>query len=338
MPQPRACASYANTFNKVVAWCRAYTENYHTPFDSTCGYPGEGPPKRGRRAGQSKRRAAIEWRNRFSGRTDSYNVQQTTSGTGGFSSTAQAQTSISSANNIYLDPYTVGGRFYEVAGLFGQYQIQRFSVEYTPFLSDSGVVATPGGSNTTPSYAHRTFAIVVLADPAFSLTTYAGIMSVGGKSFQTNRKGTYNFMSIPKDWKYTSTSTSSPTIIDERQASFGLLCFSFEDSSTASSFTYGSLALRWDAKFRVPMVPDIVSSPPRPPGQLPKTAGRRNVIDNDAKQNVVLLEDEKQSSQTPHSRLIRALASSPVPQGDSDPDDVTSVVVALPQRPRRAKR
>jgi len=228
--------------------------------------------------GQSKRRATTEWRDRFIGRCDTFNVQQTTSGTGGFSSTTQAQVSISSANSIYLDPYTLGGRMYDFAGLFGQYMIRSLTVSYTPFLSDSGVVATPGGANTTPSYAHRTFGIVALADPAFILTTYPGIMSVGGKSFQTNKKGTYRFAGIPRDWKYCTTTSSSPSTIDERQACFGVLCIAFEDSSTASSTTYGNLTLRWDATFRVPTIPGLVGAPPRVlKPREPKLVGSRFV-------------------------------------------------------------
>lgn len=227
-------------------------------FDATLGYPGEGP-KRGRKPGKKRRAGQSPWRDRFAGFTDAYNLQQTTSGTGGFSSTAIASTSISSANSIYLDCYTVGGRLETMSSMFGQYRINKFGVRYTPFVSDSGVVPTPGGANTTPSYGHRTFALLCLADPAFSLATYAGLVSAGAKTFQTNRKGFYTFASPDRSWKYCSTTVSSPSLIDQRQASFGVMCVSFEDSSTAGTTTYGSFTLVYDVSFRIPMLGGTVS-------------------------------------------------------------------------------
>jgi len=223
-------------------------------FDSTLGYPGEGPRRnrRGKGGGRSTNATQLG-KATFIIRGTPFSISQTSSGNGALGSNG-AETNISATGTqaYYLDPYSFGGRFYQLASGWDEYKIHWISFRYAPYDSGSGVVSIPAGSATTsPGYANRPFAIAYNPDPAYVLGNYAAFLSAGGWAANTSRGFSLRIKPQPiSPWLMTTTTVSSPSVIDLRMSAFGNLNARFADTSSTNGFTYGILVSTLKVSFR----------------------------------------------------------------------------------------
>jgi hypothetical protein len=174
-------------------------------------------------------------------------VAQGTSGTGCLT-TDLSGVSMTTGITIYCDPKSMGGRFSNIAAYFQQYRVVNAQFQFLPFNSITGQQEIVSGPTSTPSYAMRDVAWWFSKDPGLQMTSYAQIMDSGGKYFKTNGS---SVLRIPNSrWLYTGASAASPTIIDQRDSSFGILNAAFRSASTSATSTYGEIRFSGTILFR----------------------------------------------------------------------------------------
>ncbi len=182
-----------------------------------------------------------------------WNIQQTTSGTGGFSAN-ESKGSASASNQVVLDPFQIGGRLYQFASLFDQYRLNSVRIRYEPFIGPTGSIQTPTGAQNSGGLFERCCTMSYFADPNSAPSDFKGDIGAGGVMFRTCERKTLVEKSLQgSPWLYTSTTGSSPTAIDLRQSSFGALSFHYSDTSSTNSVTYGCIVVHWDVTFRSPL-------------------------------------------------------------------------------------
>lgn len=212
------------------------------------------PPKRKQMKGKKTRRGGARNTFRVTGTAVSWNIQQTTSGNGGFSAN-ESKGPYSASNAVIINPFDIGGRLYYFASLFDEWKVNRLRFTYTPLVGPNGQISTPTGAQNSGGYFHRNFAMCFVADAATSVTGYNGCVDAGGVQGIISRKCVLSCKGYQASrWLYTSTSTSSSiTSMDYRQTSPGNLCFAFADNSTTNNVTYGNIRVDWDVTFRSPL-------------------------------------------------------------------------------------
>lgn len=175
-------------------------------------------------------------------------VNSGTSGTGGLVS-ANSGASLTNANSVPIDPFTLGGRCSALAADFLMYRIKWIRFVYNPYGSASGVAVTPAGLTTTPSYAERAFAWGCVDDSGISGSlSYQLLVEYGARVCRTSQLQSFTLRGgTLSQWRYTSTTSASPTAIDLRMIAPVKLWFYFADTSTTLSTSYG--AITYDAVF-----------------------------------------------------------------------------------------
>lgn len=198
-----------------------------------------------------------------------FRVTQASSGTGGIT-TVDSGASVTAANSVTLDPFTMGGRFAAFATQFQEYRIARGVLTYIPDTSSNGLVDIVAGATTTPSYENRTFSIGLFRDVALGTITYSAILEAGGALGSTSRQKRIRV--TPTKWLWTSTTSASPTTIDLRMVAFGRIYFSFFNPSTTATASYGHIMFDLFVEFRgaiqsaAPVgIPNSSTSPPSTP-------------------------------------------------------------------------
>jgi len=178
-----------------------------------------------------------------------FTLVQASSGNGGIS-TASSGASLTAANSVPLDPFTLGGRAATLSADFMQYRILELKLSYQPYVSYSGMISTTIGATTTPSSAERGFAWGVLDDPGISGTLgFNSLIEYGAQVNRTCQRATISLRGgTLSDWRFISTTTSSPTAIDLRMVAPVKLWMAFVDTSSTSTSTYG--AIIYDAIFQ----------------------------------------------------------------------------------------
>jgi len=190
-------------------------------------------------------------------RQPSFKLQQGTSGTGAITSNLTG-VSLTNASNIRIDPFSIGSRIGLFANLYCQYRVRRMVIEYIPDETSSGVLDQPAGAGTTPSYGNRSFAMGWNKDPSITLTTADGVVEFGGQDGNTSRRMT---LRVPaSDWLWNSTTSASPTGIDDRMACHGQLSAIFRTTSTTTATTYGRIDISLEIEFRYPAQTSIVGN------------------------------------------------------------------------------
>ncbi len=218
------------------------------------------PPKRQKRGGKrrlgGRRSGGLQAQNARTTETIigiPFLIQQTTSGNGVFSS-YETPLSLTANSSVVLDPFNLGGRLATVAELYNEYNVLGGYAEFMPHGSTSGVVGSGVATGTTtPTYAPRSFALGINADPAFTSTTFIGVLQAGGKDCNTTRRARIPFpAACCNKWRWVTTTASSPGSIDYRMTAFGVIMGRFFDNSTTTTLTYGSIVLRMRVAFRGP--------------------------------------------------------------------------------------
>lgn len=186
-------------------------------------------------------RAMQQQTTRFYTVTVPFRCTQTSSGTGGIT-TVESSSSLTAANSTSLDPYTIGGRVLQFTNQFLQYRVVGGSLTYVPDVGAMGISDVVTGGTTTPTYTHRSFAMAIFKDPALSTISYENLLAAGGSYGATERSHSCRLPVSP--WLWTSTTASSPTTIDLRMTAFGKFYFSFFNTSTTATASYGHFVLR----------------------------------------------------------------------------------------------
>jgi hypothetical protein len=186
---------------------------------------------------------------RFAFRGAPFYVTSAASGAGGLS-TQNSLSSTTSVSRVSMDPFQFGGRFAQAAALFLEYRIMGLRFRYRPLTTVDGMLSTTGGSTASPNYAFRSFSWGVLDDPQLNPASYSGSLEVGGKVAQTSNPSVIKVAggSLSR-WRFTSTTTSTPSTIDLRMVSPIQLFFYFQDSS-AGIQTYGDIIYEAIVEFR----------------------------------------------------------------------------------------
>lgn len=184
-----------------------------------------------------------------------FTITSATSGTGGFT-TLQGPGAVTATNSVNLDPFNLGARIFAIAGEFLMYRCKRLRIKFIPWTSSSGVVSTPAGATSTPSYLSRPFVWGFVQDPAISTLTYATLRSFGGVFGQSDRPSTLLLKGAALNrWLYVSTTVSSaspPSAIDLRMVDLGQLRWYFGDSSSTNTATHGVIEIDGLFEFRYP--------------------------------------------------------------------------------------
>jgi len=186
-------------------------------------------------------------------RANPFRITQASSGTGGLT-TVESNASLTAANSVVLDPYTIGGRLSLMANLFTEYRFTKLKLTYVPDdTTASGVIETAGGPTTTPSYANRSFAIGLATDPALSTLQFDSLVEMGGKISNTTRSVTLVAGGGALNrWRYTSTTAAyaSATTIDFRMVAPLKLYFAYFIASTTATASYGNIVMDATVQFR----------------------------------------------------------------------------------------
>ena len=178
-----------------------------------------------------------------------YNITQASSGTGGFSSVASLS-SVTAANTVLIDPFSIGGRFADVAICFTRWRIRSIKAEYVPaYTTASGVVDLPGGASATANYISRPFVWGLISDPAFNAGTYYAMVEAGGVTGNTSRYSQCVARVRDPRWYFGTSTAASPTAIDQRMIAPFMLVWRFQSSSTTTTATYGNVILSFEAEF-----------------------------------------------------------------------------------------
>lgn len=177
-------------------------------------------------------------------------LTQANSGTGGITNN-DCKTTATSASALILDPYNIGGRFFNFASLFTQYRIHKATLRYRPYGTAAGVEWAVAGHSTTPNYYNRAFAVGITTDPGSTCSGTSQIIAAGGIFGNTTRSWNLDIPDAATGkWLYTTTSAASPTVIDLRMTTFGYLQFAFEAASTTTTEVYGAILIDADVSFR----------------------------------------------------------------------------------------
>jgi len=178
-------------------------------------------------------------------------ITQSTSGNGGIS-TENSGSSLSSANLVNIDPFNFGARLSLIADQFLEYRFQRIRFTFVPRYTASGVAPTPAGATSTPSYANRNFVWGFVDDPALlGSLSYQVFMEYGGTPANTTKRSSISLRGgTLSKWRFTSTTTASPTAIDLRMVAPAQMRFYFDDTSTTAAATYGYIIYDADVEFR----------------------------------------------------------------------------------------
>lgn len=173
----------------------------------------------------------------------SFYLAQASSGNGGFT-TAVSGASLTANNGFSVDPFNIGGNVYQLASLYAMYRIRRLTLTYVPFDTASGVGSIVTGGASSPTYLNRAFAMHFVLDPAFTNSSYTSILASSGLPGNTTRRYVYNVRGGNlKMWRYTSTTSASPTGIDLRYSAVGRIEMAFQDTSTTATANYGMVML-----------------------------------------------------------------------------------------------
>ncbi len=179
----------------------------------------------------------------------SFYLEQASTGNGGFS-TAGSAASITAQNGFAVDPFNLGGIVYQMAALYSRYRLKNCRITYIPFTTQSGVVSNVSGATASPNYGDRAFAVHYTEDPAFSSSNFISMLAAGGKVCNTSRRFTLGMSgNLASSWKYSSTTSASPTTIDLRDSSTGRVEIAFSDTSTTATARYGIFILSGVAEF-----------------------------------------------------------------------------------------
>lgn len=179
----------------------------------------------------------------------SFYLDQASSGNGGFS-TAGSAASITAQNGFPVDPFNLGGIVYQMAALYSRYRLKNCRITYIPFTTQSGVISNVSGATASPNYGDRAFAVHYTEDPAFLSSNFISMIAAGGKVGNTSRRLTMGMSgNLASSWKYSSTTSASPTAIDLRDAATGRVEIAFSDTSTTATARYGIFVLSGVAEF-----------------------------------------------------------------------------------------
>jgi len=148
------------------------------------------------------------------------------------------------ASIMFLDPFSVGGRFQLFATLFQQYRICKARIRYVPLL-DRAVALYPSLTNTSINICFGW-----LEDPTNAPSNYNSAVIFGGATTAITQSASAAIG--PSGWKWSSTAGSSPTIIDLRQSSFGSMYVIADVAASAANVTenLGRFVLDFDVEFR----------------------------------------------------------------------------------------
>jgi hypothetical protein len=179
----------------------------------------------------------------------SFYLTQASSGNGGFT-TAVSGASLTASNGFPIDPFNIGGNVYQMAALYTFYRLRQMRITYVPFTAANGMVPTVTGSTASPTYAGRVFALHVVLDPSLTNTNFASILASSGAVRNTTRGFSYSVRGgLFSQWRYCSTTGSSPSTIDMRQACPGKCEMAYSDTSTTGTQTYGLFMLSGTADY-----------------------------------------------------------------------------------------
>lgn len=220
------------------------------------------PPKRSKRVVKQRKNTGSLGRSVFAAgaivtaRQPSFKVQQGTSGVGAITSNLTGA-SLTNASNIRLSPFAIGSRFGLFANLYAQWRVRRMVVQYIPDETASGVLDQPQGAITASvSYGNRAFAMGWNKDPSITLATADNVVEAGGQDCNTTRGKT---LVLPASgWLWTSSTSASPSAIDERVSAHGQLSIIFRQTSTTTATTYGRVDISAEVEFRYPENASIV--------------------------------------------------------------------------------
>jgi len=201
-----------------------------------------------------------------------WQVTQASSGTGGISSMGGGSgASITSVGWVAIDPFTIGGRFAFIAGMYTQYRINYLNIDFIPDSTASGYLESIAGGTTTPVLINRDFAWGLVQDPAVnSAMTATQILISGGRYNNTTRRQTLSVRNLA--WMFTTTTSSyslPPSTIDFRLAAPLALRFAYKQTSTTGTQIYGDILVRCSVSFRGPLVyiANIGLTPPSLPDE-----------------------------------------------------------------------
>ncbi len=179
-----------------------------------------------------------------------FEVTQATSGTGGFTS-LNSNGSYTAVNSINIDPFNLGARLAMVADNFLEYRFKWIRFKYMPWGSASGVQSTQTGSTASPTYATRPFCWGVIDDVAIGTLSYGGLIEYGGVVGTTTRPCSLFLRGGSLNrWRFTSTTSASPTNIDLRMVAPFQLRWYFGDGSSTAVSTYGTIMYECVIQFR----------------------------------------------------------------------------------------
>jgi len=221
-------------------------------------------------------------------------VTQASSGTGGISSTGGGSgASITSVGYVAVDPFTIGGRFAFMAGMFAQYKINYIKFTFIPDASATGYLENIAGGTTTPVMINRDFAWCLIKDSADSATmTATQILISGGRYSSTTRRSTLSVRNLP--WMFTTTTSSyvlPPTGVDFRTVAPLALRFAYRQASTTGTQQYGDIMMEANVSFRGPLVyaATIGVSPSLPDG------GKESKSDEQKSDSPVIISSQSKS-------------------------------------------
>jgi hypothetical protein len=186
-------------------------------------------------------------------KTSPFYVSQASSGTVCLS-TNLSNLSLGTVGSTYLDPFSIGGRFFNFAAYFLQYRVRKGAYfQYSPYNSVTGQQEIVSGPTATPSLALRDVAWFVSGDPILALSSWAQIVDSGGVEFLTSQR---RRIRIPSSgWKWCTATAATPTNIDVRTTSFGCLQMRFRQNSSTTTSTYGQIEFVGNVEFRYPITP-----------------------------------------------------------------------------------
>jgi len=216
--------------------------------------------KGGKFSSQSKKTTASSYVNQVTHQLfyeQPFVVTQASSGTGGISSSGGGSgASITSVGYVAVDPFTIGGRFAFMAGMFAQYKINYIKFTFIPDSSASGYLENIAGGTTTPVMINRDFAWCLIKDSADSATmTATQILISGGRYSSTTRRSSLTVRNLP--WLFTTTTSSyvlPPSGVDFRTVAPLALRFAYRQASTTGTQQYGDIMMEANVSFKGPLV------------------------------------------------------------------------------------
>jgi hypothetical protein len=143
-----------------------------------------------------------------------------------------------STTNVYLDPWIIGGRFQAFGGLFQKYRVLSGRVSWRPSISFG---ATSGSEIVN-------LAMGWLPDPGSTVpAAFTDAPRAGGIVTLANKPASFAIGRSP--WLTTDPSSTTPTNIDLRQCSFGLLYCMVDSPSSGSIIDLGYFMFDLEVEF-----------------------------------------------------------------------------------------